>query len=131
MIAVPILAALIGAMLAVLANIGPVRGIAGQYLAVACLAGLDAVCGGVRAGIQGDFRRDVFLTGFLFNVVFAFGLAWLGDHIYINLFLAVGLILGSRIYQNLSLIRRDLLKKAKDAHERRKLLQAASLEAGA
>ena len=50
-------------------------------------------------------------------------MAWLGDKIYINLFLAVALVLGARIFTNLSLIRRFLLSKAQDARERKQLQQ--------
>lgn len=122
MILLPILALLVGAAIAVLINIGPLRGATGQYLAVSCLAGLDTVCGGIRSGLEGKFRNDVFVTGFVSNIAIAFFLAWLGDQIYINLFLAVALVLGMRIYTNLSLIRRYALTKWSDAQERKRML---------
>ncbi|HQU19810.1 MAG TPA: small basic family protein, partial [Fimbriimonadaceae bacterium] len=71
----------------------------------------------------GKFSTDVFLTGFVSNVVIAFFLAWLGDQIGINLFLAAVLVMGSRIFTNLSLIRRMMLTKWRDARERRRLLE--------
>ncbi len=51
----------------------------------------------------------------------AFFLAWLGDKIYINLTFAVALVLGARIFTNLSLIRRFAITKWQDALERRRL----------
>jgi len=97
--------------------------VAGQYLAVACLAGLDSVCGGVRSGLEGKFHNDVFVSGFIFNIIIAFFLAWLGDKIFIDLFLAVALVLGARIFNNLSLIRRFLLTKWQDNRERKRMQQ--------
>lgn len=101
--------------------IQPLGGVYAQYVAVACLAGLDTVCGGVRSGLEGKFHNDVFITGFISNVLIAFFISWLGDQIGINLFLAAALVLGSRIYTNLSLIRRFALSKWQDARERARI----------
>jgi small basic protein len=120
MILLPVVALVIGVLLA-LAFGEPVRGMQGQYLAVACLAGLDSLCGGVRSGLEGKFHTDVFVTGFVSNILIAFFLAWLGDKIFIDTFLAVALVLGARIFTNLSLIRRYLLTKWHDARERKRL----------
>jgi small basic protein len=116
----PIVRLIVGAAAAALLKFGTIPGVFGQYLAVACLAGFDTICGGVRSGMEGKFRTDVFVTGFLSNVLIAFFLAWLGDQIYINLFLAVALVLGARIFTNLSLIRRFALTKWQDAQERKR-----------
>lgn len=123
MILIPIVALMIGVMLALILRVQPIMTASGQYLAVACLAGLDSVLGGIRSGLEGKFHTDVFVTGFFSNVLIAFFMAWLGDKIYINLFLAVALVLGARIFTNLSLIRRFLLTKAQDARERKQLQQ--------
>lgn len=121
MIFLPILAALVGAMIAILLRVGPVGGVSGQYLAVACLAGLDTVFGGIRSGLEGKFNSMVFLTGFFSNTLIAFFLAWLGDRIFINLFFAVALVLGARIFTNLSLIRRFTLTRWQDSVDRKRL----------
>lgn len=122
MVLVPILALVIGAAMALIFN-RPLTGVYGQYLAVACIAGLDSICGGIRSGLEGKFHNDVFLSGFFFNIVIAFFLAWLGDQIYLDLFLAVALVLGARIFNNLSLIRRFLLTKWQDNRERKRMQQ--------
>lgn len=121
MIVIPILALVVGVVVANLVGVGPISGIYGTYLAVACIAGLDSVVGGVRSGLEGKFSSDVFVTGFLSNIVIAFFLAWLGDSIRMNLLLAAVLIMGTRIFTNLSLIRRILLTKLADDRERRRL----------
>ncbi|CAN5357309.1 hypothetical protein BH11ARM1_BH11ARM1_17510 [soil metagenome] len=129
MILLPIFGLLIGLLLVLILKMGPLPGAYGQYLAVACLAGLDTVCGGIRGGLEAKFRTDVFVSGFISNVMIAFFLAWLGDQIFINLFLAVALVLGARIFTNLSLIRRYALNKWTDNRERQRLQQLALQQA--
>jgi small basic protein len=122
-ILIPILALVIGIALPFFFKAAPLQGWAGQYLAVACLAGIDTICGGIRTGLEQKFRSDVFITGFVVNVSIAFGLAWLGDRIGINLFLVAALVLGQRIFNNLSIIRRQKLTKWQSDRERRKLAE--------
>ncbi len=78
----------------------------GSYLALATLAGLDSAFGGIRAGIEGKFHDDIFLSGFVANTFLAALLAYLGDQIGVDLFLAAVVALGGRVFLNLSLIRR-------------------------
>jgi len=82
-----------------------------SYLALAALAGLDSVCGGIRAGFEGKFHDDIFLSGFLMNALLAGALAYLGDRIGVDLFLAAVVLLGGRVFLNLSLIRRYWLNQ--------------------
>ncbi len=81
------------------------------YLSLATLAGLDTILGGIRAGIEGRFQDDIFVSGFVLNTLLAAGLAWLGDKIGVDLFLAAVVALGTRVFLNLSLIRRYYLTK--------------------
>lgn len=99
------------------------------YLSVAALAGLDTVFGGVRAGIEGRFQNDIFASGFLLNTLLAAGLAWLGDKIGVNLALVAVIALGTRVFLNLSLIRRYYLNKLAMARSRQQSDSAASLAA--
>lgn len=122
----PLVGLVIGAIIASLLHLSPQEGITGMYLAVACLAGLDTICGGIRSGLEGKYTNEVFVSGFISNILISFGLAWLGDKIGLDLFLAVALVLGSRIFTNLSLIRRFLLTKWQDARERKRLQDAAA-----
>lgn len=88
------------------------------YLSVAALAGLDTVFGGIRAGIEGRFQNDIFASGLFFNTLLAAALTWLGDHLGINLALVAVLVLGARIFNNLSLMRRFYLNKLALARKR-------------
>lgn len=76
------------------------------YLGLAVLAGMDSICGGIRAGLEGKFHDDIFLSGFLMNTILAGSLAYLGDRIGVDLYLAVMVALGGRVLLNMSLIRR-------------------------
>jgi small basic protein len=89
-----------------------------SYLALAALAGLDSVFGGIRAGLEGKFHTDVFLSGFVVNTLLAASLAWLGDQIGVDLLLAAVVALGGRVFLNLSLIRRYWLTQASVSRRR-------------
>jgi len=128
-IALPFIALIIGAAIAIILNAQPLTGWGGQYIAVACLAGLDSVFGGMRAGLEGKFRNDVFITGFFSNIAIASFLAWFGDRIYIDLFLAVAIVFGTRTFQNLALIRRQFLTMIQDERARRSRASNANPEA--
>lgn len=116
---IPAVCLIVGILLGILLK-QPVKGPAGLYLAVACLAGLDTICGGLRSNFEQKFHADVFLSGFFGNVLIAFGLSWLGDRIGTNVFLVCAFIFGTRIFNNLSLIRRFWLSRLKDARDRAK-----------
>lgn len=127
MILIPILALIVGVLIALAIGYSP-SGVVAQYIALAAVAGMDSVLGGWRAGLEGKFRTGIFVTGFFSNILIAFFLAWLGDQIGINLFLAAALILVWRMFNNLSLIRRILLTNFRETRERkrRKMLQEQS-----
>jgi small basic protein len=90
---------------------GELANLYAPYLSLATLAGLDTVLGGIRAGIEGRFQDDIFVSGFILNTLLAAGLAYLGDKIGVDLFLAAVVALGTRVFLNLSLIRRYYLTK--------------------
>ena len=92
-----------------------------QYLSLAALAGLDSLIGGIRAGTEGKFKSDVFISGFLTNTLLAAFLAYLGEVMGQPLGLAAVVALGGRIFVNLSIIRRHWM-------EGREGQQAAALE---
>lgn len=77
-----------------------------RYLAIAVLAGLDSVFGGMRAEIEGRFDGVVFGSGFFFNMLLAAGLTYVGDRLGVELYLAVVVALGVRMFQNVGAARR-------------------------
>jgi len=87
----------------------------GDYVSVAILAGLDAVFGGLRAVLEKRFDHVAFVSGFFVNAALAALLAYTGDRLGVNLYLAAVVALGVRIFYNLGLIRLLLLKRGATA----------------
>ncbi len=82
-----------------------------KYMSVAVLAALDSVFGGIRSAMEEHYDNQVFLTGFFSNALLAAGLAFIGERLGIDLYLAAVVAFGVRLFQNLAIIRRNLLKK--------------------
>jgi small basic protein len=82
-----------------------------RYTAMAILAGLDSVLGAVRAELDGDFDNRIFLTGFFTNIVLAGFLTFLGDRLGVELYIAAIVAFGVRMFNNLAIIRRQLLER--------------------
>lgn len=82
-----------------------------SYVAVAILAALDSVFGGAAANLQGKFNMKIFVSGFFGNALIAAGLAYIGDQLGIEIYLAAIFAFGNRIFLNFALIRRELLNK--------------------
>lgn len=83
-----------------------------NYVAVAILAALDSVFGGVAASVQGKFNMKIFLSGFFGNALLAAGLAYVGEQLGIDLYLAAIFAFGNRLFLNFAIIRRYILNKA-------------------
>lgn len=82
-----------------------------KYMSIAVLAALDSVFGGIRAYMEDGFDNTIFITGFVTNALLAAGLAYLGDRLGVELYLAAVIVFGVRLFQNIAIIRRYLLKK--------------------
>ncbi|MCM3610742.1 small basic family protein [Planococcus sp. MERTA32b] len=85
-----------------------------NYLSIAVLAALDTLFGGIRAHLQQVYDDRVFVSGFFFNILLAAGLAFLGVHLGVDLYLAAIFAFGVRLFQNIAVIRRILLSKWTD-----------------
>ncbi|MCS7173133.1 MAG: small basic family protein [Armatimonadetes bacterium] len=81
-----------------------------KYTAIAVLAALDTLLGGFRAQLEGRFDLVVFTSGFLVNALVAALLAAIGDLLGVDIYLGAVIVFSMRILQNVSLIRRDLLR---------------------
>jgi small basic protein len=80
-----------------------------RYLSVAILAALDSVFGGIKAGMEGNFNSEVFVSGFFGNMLLAAFLTYIGDRLGVELYYAALFAFGVRLFQNLGIIRRMLL----------------------
>lgn len=81
-----------------------------RYLAVSLLAGVDTSLGGLRASLEGDFDTMIFVTGFLGNTILSAVFVYVGDVLGIELYLAAVVALGIRIFNNVGMIRRLILR---------------------
>jgi small basic protein len=59
--------------------------------------------------MQKKFDFKVFITGFFGNALLAAGLAYMGDRLGIQLYLAAVFAFGNRLFLNFAIIRRVLL----------------------
>lgn len=82
----------------------------GRYLSIALVAALDTAFGGLRASLEGNFDKAVFISGFFTNALLAAGLTYAGDRLGVELYLAALFALGFRVFQNLGIIRRHAFK---------------------
>lgn len=80
------------------------------YLSVAILAALDTIFGGIRASLEDKFDNTLFISGFITNSLVALGLAYVGDKLGIPLYYAAVFVFGTRLFNNISMIRRYILK---------------------
>lgn len=83
-----------------------------NYVAVAILAALDSVFGGIAANVQGKFDLKIFLSGFFGNALLAAALAYIGDQLGIQIYLAAIFAFGNRLFLNFAIIRRYILNKS-------------------
>ncbi len=125
MILIPILALIVGLILGALVSAQVPLDWA-PYMSVAVLAGLDSICGGSRSYLEGKFNQDIFVSGFIFNILIAVFFVWLGVGIGLNLMLAAALVFGMRIFTNLSLIRRLFLSKLAQNKRRNETKESAN-----
>jgi small basic protein len=82
-----------------------------RYTAMAILAALDSVLGAVRSEMDGEFDNRIFLSGFFANIILAGGLTYLGDRLGVELYIAAIVAFGVRLFNNLAIIRRQLLAR--------------------
>ncbi|HHW41080.1 MAG TPA: small basic family protein [Syntrophomonadaceae bacterium] len=87
----------------------PIPGAFAKYLSVAVLASLDSVFGGLKSILEDNFDGTILLTGFFTNALLAALLAYLGDRLGVDLYLAAVFAFGVRLFQNLAIIRREFL----------------------
>ena len=92
-----------------------------KYLSIAILAALDSVFGGLRSLMEDHFDSTTMITGFFVNAIAAALLAYLGDHLAIDLYMAAVFAFGVRLFSNIARIRHLLISKWRDnRHTKRK-----------
>lgn len=82
-----------------------------SYLAIAIIAALDSVFGGVASVINKKFDMKIFISGFFGNAILAILLTVLGEKLNIDIYLAAIVVFVGRMFNNLAIIRRYYLEK--------------------
>ena len=105
----------IGALIAILAPI-TIPAVYSRYVAVVLLGALDSSIGAIDAMMRERFHMKTFLLGFFGNAFIAWLMTFIGVQLDLNLFLAVVVVFGTRIFQNFADMLRYLLtfKQKKD-----------------
>lgn len=84
------------------------------YLAIAIIAALDSVFGGIVSSLNKKFDMGVFLSGFFGNAILAMLLTYLGQRLNVDIYLAAIFVFVSRMFNNLGIIRRFYLEKFRE-----------------
>lgn len=92
-----------------------------RYVAVALLAGMDTVVGGLRSFLTDKFDDAIFLSGFVINSLLAVGLVLLGERLGLEtgvgdgrisvMMIAAVVVFSGRILNNLAALRRLVIER--------------------
>ncbi len=82
-----------------------------SYLAIAVIAALDTVFGGIASVINKKFDLKIFISGFFGNAVLAILLTMLGEKLNVDIYLAAIIVFVWRMFMNLGIIRRYYVEK--------------------
>ena len=82
-----------------------------SYLAIAVIAALDSVFGGISSTLKKNFDLKIFVTGFFGNAILSILLTYLGQKLNVDIYLAAIVVFVGRMFNNLAIIRRYYLEK--------------------
>lgn len=104
-----IIGSIIGAIIGV--NIPIISYTYSRYLAIAIIAALDSVFGGITSTLNKNFDMKIFLSGFFVNAILAMLLTYLGEKLNVDIYLAAVFVFVWRMFDNLGKIRRYYVEK--------------------
>ncbi len=91
-----------------------------SYLAIAIVAALDSVFGGITGTLKGEFDFKVFISGFFCNSILSMLLTYLGIRLNVDIYLAAIVVFVGRMFLNLTIIRKYYIEKWSKKIEERK-----------
>lgn len=117
-----ILVILIGCVLGAIAglNLPIVSYEYSSYLAIAIIAALDSVFGGITGVLKGEFDFKVFISGFFCNSILSILLVFLGNKLNVDIYLAAIIVFVNRMFINLTIIRKYYIEKWAKKVDKRK-----------
>ena len=104
-----IIGCIVGALIGI--NIPTISYTYSGYLAIAIVAALDSVFGGITSVLKGNFDLKIFLSGFFGNAILSMLLTWLGVKLNVDIYLAAIVVFVGRMFTNLAIIRRYYIDK--------------------
>ncbi len=90
-----------------------------SYLAIAIIAALDSVFGGITSVIKKNFDLKIFITGFFGNAILSILLTILGQKLNVDIYLAAIVVFVGRMFTNLAIIRRYYVDKWSNRFEKK------------
>ncbi len=82
-----------------------------SYLAIAIIAALDSVFGGISSVLKKNFDLKIFASGFFCNAILSILLTYLGEKLNVDIYLAAIVVFVGRMFTNLTIIRRYYVDK--------------------
>ena len=104
-----ILGCVIGAVIGV--NMPMISYTYSGYLAIAIIAALDSVFGGIASTLKKNFDLTIFVSGFFGNAILSILLTYLGQKLNVDIYLAAIVVFVGRMFNNLAIIRRYYIDK--------------------
>ena len=95
-----------------------------SYLAIAIIAALDSVFGGIAGTLKGEFNFKVFISGFFCNSILSMLLTYLGNKLNVDIYLAAIVVFVGRMFLNLTIIRKYYIDKWSKKYEEFKMSKA-------
>ena len=104
-----IIGCIIGAIIGINAPVIPYT--YSTFLAIAVVAALDSVFGGITSVLKKNFDLTIFITGFFCNSLLSIALTYLGQRLNLDIYLAALVVFVGRMFTNFAIIRRHYLDK--------------------
>ncbi len=125
-----IIGCILGAMIGM--NVPMISYTYSTYLAIAIVAALDSVFGGITSVIKKTFDLKIFITGFFGNAILSILLTILGEKLNLDIYLAAIIVFVGRMFTNFAIIRRYYVdkwsSKFKEKTQKQETIQEVSTE---
>ena len=104
-----VIGCIVGALIGINAPVIPYT--YSTFLAIAVVAALDSVFGGITSVLKKNFDLTIFISGFFCNSILSIALTYLGQKLNVDIYLAAIVVFVGRMFNNLSMTRRYYIEK--------------------
>ena len=116
-----VLGCIVGALIGV--NMPMISYTYSGYLAIAIIAALDSVFGGIASTLKKNFDLKIFVSGFFGNAILSILLTYLGQKLNVDIYLAAIVVFVGRMFNNLAIIRRYYIDKWTEKRKKSKKVE--------